>query len=227
MRLYEIAQAAIRHRDEVLARVAHDLRNPLNAIELAAASTGHAEIVLRATRRMRRLIDDLVDLAALQSERLTINARPERAEDLVRDALEFHRPLVEPNRITISSQVEPELPPVSCDQVRVMQVLGNLIGNAAKVSAPGGSIEIAAARAGDEIRFSVTDRGPGIPAEDLGGLFEPYFRPAGTAYKGTGLGLAIVRGIVKAHGGRVWAESELRKGSTFFFTLPIARPPGA
>ena len=110
---------------------------------------------------------------------------------------------------------------VQADAQRILQVLSNLLGNAARFTPPGAEIKVRAQRADDQVVFSVADSGPGIPAEHLPHIFDRFWQARRTGRHGIGLGLAIVKGIVEAHGGRVWAESELGVGSTFFFTLPI------
>ena len=122
----------------------------------------------------------------------------------------------------MTADVEPHLPKVYCDRDRILQVLSNLVGNATKATAEGGHITLRVEARGHELLFAVSDDGPGISEEDVKHLFERYWRSGEAEYKGTGLGLAIARGIVSAHGGRIWVESELGHGATFLFTVPAA-----
>jgi signal transduction histidine kinase len=122
---------------------------------------------------------------------------------------------------SVESEVHPELPLVRGDRDRLVQVLGNLIANALKATPPGGRITVAARADEQGVVYSVRDTGAGLAAETRARLFEPYWRGS-AGYKGTGLGLAIARGIVEAHGGRIWVDSEPGRGSTFMFTVPVA-----
>ncbi len=233
--LYELARAAARHREDVLAVVAHDLRNPLNAIRMTGAllarqPTGgppgrtlrqHADLIERAAARMSALIDDLVDLGALQMGRLALHPAKARPEELVNEALDLHRFTAEEKEIALGSEIAPDLPDVVCDRHRILQVIGNLVGNALKVTPRGGSILVRVERGDEGVRFVVEDTGPGIAPANLARLFEPYWRGDGTQYRGTGLGLTIVKGIVSAHGGTVGVTSTVGAGTTFHFTLPV------
>jgi signal transduction histidine kinase len=115
------------------------------------------------------------------------------------------------------------MPPVYADRHRVLQVLSNLIGNAMKFTPAGGMITYRAEQQRTEVLFTVADNGPGIPKENLGDIFNPYWQAKRTARLGAGLGLPIAKGIVESHGGRIWVESEPGKGTKFFFTLPVAQ----
>jgi signal transduction histidine kinase len=122
----------------------------------------------------------------------------------------------------LTARVEPNLPKLDGDRDRILQVLSNLVGNATKVTAEGGQIALRVEARGHDLLFAVSDDGPGISEENVKYLFERYWRSVDATYKGTGLGLAIARGIVNAHGGRIWVESELGHGATFLFTIPAA-----
>jgi signal transduction histidine kinase len=132
-------------------------------------------------------------------------------------------------------RLERELPSepfeIHCDRGRVLQVFGNLIGNAIKFTPEGGAIKLRAEQRGEEALFSVADTGPGIAPDELPHVFDRYWQAKETACLGTGLGLSIAGGLVEAHGGRIWVESTPGQGATFFFTIPMAdadeaRPPG-
>ena len=233
--LYDEAQAATRAREEILAVVSHDLKNPLGVVlmtaenlleldvpvELGAQIQRTAERLKRSAQRMSRLIDDLVDFDSMRTGRLAIEARPCTPIDIVVAAFELASPLARARGLTLVPRLAPELPSCKADKERVVQALGNLVQNALKVSPRGEAIGVVVQRIGDELVFSVEDHGPGIPPDELPRLFERYWRGENRAYKGTGLGLTIAKGILDAHGGRIWAESEVGRGSRFSFALPV------
>lgn len=228
------AEQAVAVRDEVLSIVSHDLRSPLSTIVFAAstmrtkppkdaaAAATLADRILRSADRMTRLVGDLVDLSAVRSGRLSIVKRPESVIDILREAIDAHLPAAAEKQIHLSADPEQNLPQVDVDRSRVLQVISNLMSNALKVVPSGGKIELKARGVESRVVFSVIDSGPGINQEDLARIFEKYFRGKDPQYKGTGLGLTIARGIVDAHGGHIWAESEPGKGTAFHFTLPLA-----
>lgn len=218
-------------RDEILAVVTHDLRAPLSAVITGAALLAseaeggdparirqRAETIQRAAQHMARLVSDLTDLAHINAGRLAIDRQNEDPAAIVRDAVETLELVVRTRGGRLRSELAPDLPEVSCDRQRLIQVISNLVGNATKVGAH--SITVAGTANRSEVRFSVADDGPGIPADDLPHMFERYFRGRNAGYKGTGLGLPIANGIVKAHGGRMWIESTPGAGSTFSFAIP-------
>jgi signal transduction histidine kinase len=232
-RLYREAQAAVRARESMLAIVSHDLKNPLGAIGMSTALLlrraggeevfqRHLQIIRRSAERMVRLIDTLLDLASVQAGRLAIVKERHAAQALLAEACELNEAFATDKGLTqvCESQLTDE--ELLCDRERVLQVFANLIGNAIKFSEPGGRITLRATRRDGWIQFEVSDTGPGIPAADVKRLFEPFWSGRRHAKKGTGLGLYITRGIVEAHGGRIWVQSRERQGATFFFTLPLA-----
>jgi signal transduction histidine kinase len=168
--------------------------------------------------------DDLLDVTRLESGRLSIERERVSVSELVADCARAQMPLAARRSLALSFDVEPDLPDVSADRNRLLQVFENLVGNAVKFTPPGGSIALGAARAGEEVRFSVSDTGPGISEEYLPHLFDRFWQGTRERRHGAGLGLAIVKGIVETHGGRVWAESVPERGATFCFTIPIASP---
>jgi signal transduction histidine kinase len=131
------------------------------------------------------------------------------------------RPLAASSTITLEAHIEDDLPPVLADAARVQQVLSNLVGNAVKFTPRSGRITVCAEHIDGEVRFGVIDTGPGIPAEQLPHIFGRFWQ-AKSDHRGIGLGLAIAKGIVEAHNGRIWVESHVGLGSTFYFTLPTA-----
>jgi len=170
---------------------------------------------------MNAMIRDLVDSERLQAGQLRLDKQPVQLRSFVSDLLEWLRQVMDVGRVVV--EVPQDLPPVLADSDRLERILLNVLSNALKYSASNTEVLVQARQSGKEVVTSVTDHGIGIPAEALPHIFERFYR-AKTARKaeGLGLGLYITKMLVEAHGGRVWAESELNKGSTFYFTLPLA-----
>jgi signal transduction histidine kinase/DNA-binding response OmpR family regulator len=237
-RLFAQAQAATRARDEMLAVVAHDLRNPLSTISLGAEllldttaddaahafQRKHLATVKRSAERMNRLIQDLLDVTRVSGGKLAITPQEEDVSVLLAEASAMLRPLAEARGIAFATAGARGLPRVRADGARIMQVISNLVGNAVKFTPEGGSVTLAAALDGDELRVSVIDTGAGISPEQLPHVFGRFWQADDTDRRGLGLGLAIARGIVEAHGGRIWVESQPGEGSAFHFTLPAPVP---
>jgi signal transduction histidine kinase len=230
--VFEHAQQAVADRDHILAVVSHELRNPLNTVSMAATilrdmvpvpETGRKSIasILRAVARMGRMIQDLLDVSVIQVGRLAIDPRPLDARPVLEETVEGCEAEAAERGLTIRVEVEEGLPLVRADRDRLYQALANLVGNALKAATRGGIVVGARSLDERDVVLWVRDTGPGIPEEQQGRLFEPYWRGQST-YKGAGLGLAITRGIVEAHGGRIWLESKPGDGTTFFFTVPKA-----
>ena len=234
-RMFHEAQQATRARDDVLAVVAHDLRNPLNTVSMAVSlmlestppervqERRQVEIVRRAADRMNRMIQDLLDVKRMESGRLTLDAKPEAPVALINDTIDMLRPLASGSTIRMEANVDEGLPHVLADSSRIQQVLSNLVGNAVKFTPRNGRISITAEHIDGEVRFGVIDTGPGIPAEQLPHIFGRFWQARATDRRGIGLGLAIAKGIVEAHNGKIWVESHVGLGSTFYFTLPTAQ----
>ncbi|WP_437631162.1 ATP-binding protein [Sorangium sp. So ce854] len=234
-RLYRDAQRAIHLRDDALAIVSHDLRNPLSAVIAGAEALRRdatdrvrnlAGTIQRAGRGMERLISDLLDAARLDDGHLAVESSACAARSLIADALEAFELQIAAKELSLSSDVRGDAEAL-CDRARIGQVLSNLIGNAVKFTPRGGSIGVRVQADGGHVLFAVSDSGPGIPPEQIPHLFERFWQGTAAARQGTGLGLYIARGIVDLHGGRIWAESSPGHGSTFLFTLPRAPPAGA
>lgn len=228
-RLYEQAQQAVRAREQLLAIVSHDLRSPLGTIVMAAdvlSDTGDPPravgSIQRAANRMLRLIEDLLDFASIEAGHLAMRRQPQDPGAIIQETLATFEGVAQAKGQQLTAELEPGLPKIHCDPDRILQVLANLVGNATKAAAEGGQITLRAEAREHEVWFAVSDNGPGISPEDAQHLFERYWRSDEAEYKGTGLGLAIARGIVSAHGGRIWVESELGRGATFHFTIPMA-----
>ncbi len=229
-RLWNEAHRALHARDEVLAVVSHDLKNPLEAVLLSAALLlrspdarsvrRYAEAVQRSAARMDRLIRELLDLSRMDAGRFRVEIRPERLDGIVEEALAVLAPLALEKEIALSASGGPLADEVACDRDRVLQVVSNLVGNAIAFSPRGGHVEVRMALRDRESEVAVADDGPGIPPEDLPHVFDRWWK--GRSRRGTGLGLAIAWGIVDAHGGRLRVESRVGEGSTFAFTLPRA-----
>lgn len=233
-RLYLESQQAVRAREEVLAIVSHDLRNPLNAVtlgtsllqmsdSLTADDREQIDTIALSAKRMSRLIEDLLDVTRLEGgKRLPIDPGTVDARELLAEAEELFRGQAGVASVTLAVQVPHDLPPVHIDRHRVMQVVSNLIGNSIKFTPPGGRVEVRAEHRDGEVLVTVSDTGPGIPKENLSDIFSPYWQAKRTERMGAGLGLPIAKGIVEAHGGRIWVESDAGSGTRFYFTLPVA-----
>jgi signal transduction histidine kinase len=229
---------AVRGREEAIAAVAHDLRGPLNvvhgyaevleqlALDRAALDPARvatmARAIGRASERMTRLITDLLDLSRFEAGHPELRWGVESPGALAAEAIEAIEPLATARGLSLRSEVATD-EPVRCDRERVLQALGNFLGNALKFAPTGSAVSVEVTRAPGAVRFAVRDAGPGIPAAQLPRVFDRYWTAPGER-RGTGLGLAIVRGIVEAHGGAVSAESAVGKGSVFAFSLPTAAP---
>ena len=236
--LYEAARHASAIRDEVLGVVSHDLRNPLSAASMCARSlvdipqmdeaerSKVAQSILDAVDWMHRLIEDLLDAASIDAGGLSIRSELQSAVHIVEGAVGMLSARAAAESVTLGAEVDALTPFVEADGERVMQVLSNLIGNALKYTPAGGTVTVGVAPRGGEVLFWVRDTGAGIAAENLEHVFDRFWHLRGTSRsRGTGLGLAIARGIVTAHGGRIWVESTVGVGSTFSFTLPAGTAP--
>ncbi len=238
-RLFHEASEATRARDEILAVVAHDLRNPLSTILMTCAllldtvppltandpaSVERRPLVLmrRAAERMQRLIQDLLDVKRMESGRLGVEPRAELLGAVISEAVDMLRPLADSNGLGLSDEVPQDLPLTMIDPPRIQQVLSNLVGNAIKFTPRGGHVAVRAEAVAGFVRLAVVDSGPGIAADQLPHIFGRFWQAKPTDRRGIGLGLAIAKGIVEAHGGRIWVESQPGMGSTFYFTVPPA-----
>lgn len=232
LRRAQEAERAARLRDEVLAIVAHDLRNPLGTIAGSAdllhmplppdKREQHITMIQRTADRMNRLIGDLLDAAKIEAGRLKLELNTIDAAELVAEVVELEGTRAEGKDVDLSHQVSTDVPPVRGDRNQLLRVLTNLLGNAIKFTPSGGRVEVRAARADGRVRFSISDSGPGIPQDQLPLLFRRFWQAKRADKAGAGLGLAIARGIVEAHGGEIWADSRVGEGSTFHFTVPAA-----
>lgn len=229
------AEAASRLREDLVAMVSHDLRNPLSAIsmsaealrtvmppETAVRAAKPLETITRSAKRMKRLISDLLDVASIDGGAMSIRRDTHEVRKLLRDAVEMLLPLAAEKSLLLELNGVPPGLEVVADKDRVMQVFSNLIGNAVKFTQEGGAVTLHACDDGCWIRFSVADTGQGVSEEQMPHLFDRYWQAKKHGRMGIGLGLSIAKGIVEAHGGRIWADSALGKGTAFYFTLPRA-----
>ena len=230
------ADEATRAREEILSVVSHDLRNPLGTVMMGASTLLAMDVgdkgqrvrtvadrIHRQAERMARMIDDLVDFAGIQAGRLALTRSSHQPGEIIAAARELFGPLAHERGLQFEARTAPGLPAIDCDSERALQVMSNLVANALKVTPRGGHIAIGAEPRDQEIVFFVRDTGPGIEPDELPNLFERFWRSKQSQYKGAGLGLSIARGIVDAHGGRIWAESQPGTGSTFYFSLSTLR----
>jgi PAS domain S-box-containing protein len=234
--LFAEAHKAVKIREDVLAVVSHDLGNPLTTIELVVHSfrgmeqidirliREFADKVQRSTNEMKRLISDLLDFAGIQSGSFSIAPSAHGLVEVLMPVIDRMRTMAEARQQILEVDLPSDLPRVAVDPHRIGQVLSNLMRNAIKFTGNQGTIQVSARQEHQHIVVSVTDTGPGIPQEHLQKVFDRFWRVPGTKKKGSGLGLSIARGIVEAHGGRIWVESRPGTGCSFFFTLPLANP---
>jgi PAS domain S-box-containing protein len=228
-------EAAIQNRDDVLAIVSHDLRNPLNTISLGLATMRDlppdrqqiaVATVRRAVDRMNRLIQDLLDVTRLGAGRkLPFNLQDVDVLAVVAEACEAFRAEAQSKRVRLEAPTADPLPAVRADRDRVLQVLSNLLGNALKFTPEDGQVTVSARGIDDAVEVQVADTGPGIPEGEQARVFDAFWQARRTARLGAGLGLAISKGIVESHGGSIRVESRPGLGTTFVFTLPVAGPP--
>jgi len=229
------AEMLARAREDVLGVVAHDLRNPLNLIQMTAELLLDEElprprknemlgIAIRATKEMNRLIEDLLDTVRLQSGRLSLAVEDVSVDEIIRQADETFRPLAEHRRVHLEMAGK-DGATVRADPTRVSQIVGNLLGNAIKFTPEQGSVKLRATPQDSEILFQVTDDGPGISADSVSHIFDSFWQARKNDRRGVGLGLAIAKTLVEAQGGKIWVESKVDHGSTFSFSLPAVNVP--
>ena len=233
-RLVTKLERAVRSRDDLIAIVSHDLRNPLSSIQMSAAllqqTLGDVELpkrsktnmILRAVDRMESLIRDLLDIASIEGGGVIVSPDEVSVRALLGDAAELIQALTNDKGIVLDVVPPASDLRVNADSARLLQVFSNLLGNAVKFTPAGGKITISAQREGGACRFTVADSGSGIPADQLPHVFDRFWRgrqQASTA--GAGLGLAIAKGIVEAHAGTLTVTSEAGRGTAFTFAIPL------
>jgi signal transduction histidine kinase/CheY-like chemotaxis protein len=237
-----IAEEAQRAKGDFVARVSHEFRTPLNMIiglvglmvdapgvyaeELPPDLHRDLEIVHRNCEHLSGMIADVLDLSRVEAGRLMLHREQTDLAEVIDSAVAVVHPLVEKKRLALHVVLPDSLARVYCDRTRIRQVILNLLSNAARFTT-GGAITVHVARRDRQIVVGVTDTGPGISSEDTNRIFEPFSQASsGTHHDrgGSGLGLSICKQLVELHGGRIWVESELAVGTTFYFSLPVAPP---
>ena len=242
-RLLRRAERAVAARDRAVGIVSHDLGNPLSTIQVCAAALLDPEpqpaeemrnlagIIQRSADWMQQIVRDLLDRASLDAGRLALERRPTAVSEVI-GAAEVMFGVAAEDEIELAVECEAGLPDIDADSGRLLQVLANLLSNALKFTPPGGRVALrvrtVAAEKGNSdphaVRFAVSDTGPGISPEDLPHVFDWFWQSDRTRHVGSGLGLAIARGLIEAHGSRLYVESAPGQGSTFWFTLGAAIP---
>jgi two-component system sensor histidine kinase KdpD len=229
-------------RSALLSSVSHDLRTPLSAIKAAASSLLQDDVqwseeernsftvaIEREADRLNHLVGNLLDMSRIEAGAIKPEKEWYPVDELIHYALGHMQFLLQGREVHTS--IPDDLPPVELDYLQMDQVLTNLLENAVRYTSPSSPIEITAEVVDSQIMVSITDHGPGIPPDDLERIFDKFYRVLGTARKGTsimgsGLGLAVCRGLVEAHGGRIWAENRAGGGAVFRFTLPLQKVEG-
>jgi PAS domain S-box-containing protein len=232
--LYKESQKAIATREDILAVVSHDLKSPLTTIKLIGQTLSVLDTtdkkvyenlskkIEKSANQMQVLIGDLLDFAKIQSGTFSVVGNSESITVAVNEIVETLQSQAELKELNLLVDLPTDLPEVNIDFTRTTQVISNLLGNALKFTPAGGTIKVSAIARENDVLVKVSDTGPGIPADCLTLIFDRFWQAEATKHKGSGLGLSIAKGIVQAQGGSIWAESELQKGSTFCFTLPLA-----
>ncbi len=226
------AESAVHARDAIISIVAHDLRNFLNTIALASElCTARGEtngdppwIIRRAVASSKRLISDLLDAAQIASGQLAVAPEVLEVGRVVDEVCALFQPQARAKSMTLRCRVADGTGRIRADRHRLVQILSNLVGNAVKFTPEGGQVTVVAERSGDGVTLTVEDTGRGVDAEDLGRIFEPFWQARRVRRGGVGLGLPVTRGLVDAHGGRIWAESRPGLGSRFCVWLPESAP---
>ena len=235
-------EEADRHKSQFLANMSHELRTPMNAIigfsEILLDSTFQVSDeeraqfltdILNSGKHLLNLINEVLDLSKIEAGRMELRIEPAALSDVLDAVQSTMRPLAAKKAIDFQVESGPHIGSLPMDAARIKQVLLNLVGNAVKFTPEGGRVQVRAIAEDGSVRVEVCDTGPGIPAEDHERIFLE-FQQAQTARsagkpEGTGLGLALAKKFVEMHGGRIWVESEVGRGSTFAFTLPVAGAP--
>jgi PAS domain S-box-containing protein len=236
-RAEDLLHQAIKARDDMMGIVSHDLRNPANAVKMLARSItegpgGRAlpddvrdriEVIRQAAEQIDALIQDLLDITRLEAGRLAVSPREVELGALIARSVEALRPLAHAGGLTLATKLPAVLPPLRVDPDRITQVLSNIIGNAVKFTPAGGSVTVSVQVDAAAVEVSVRDTGEGIPPAQLPRVFDRFYQASLTSRAprhGAGLGLPIARGIVEAHGGRIWIDTVPGTGTTVHFTLP-------
>jgi PAS domain S-box-containing protein len=225
-----------RMKSDFLSLTSHELRTPLTPMQaqLQMLQEGYMgkmnekqedsiEVILRNLTRLDRLINDILDISRIEAGRIKMSFESMSINDAVKEAIKMQEPFAKKKDITIRARLT-ELPTIIGDAERLRQVISNLLNNAIKFSKKSADVVVETRRVGEDVLFCIRDYGIGISKEDKEKLFKPFSQidtSMGREHGGTGLGLAIAKGIIQAHNGKIWVESELGKGSTFYFSIPI------
>ena len=235
-RLYREVETASQHKSDFLANMSHELRTPLNAIigfsqvlregmvgDVNEKQTEYLDDILSSGQHLLSLINDVLDLSKVEAGQVELQVAPFSLQDALERGVSMVREQATTEGVQVTLHKNGSLDVVSGDERRMSQVIFNLLSNAVKFTPTGGQVDVSATRINGEMRVSVADSGPGIAAEDLDRIFEEFQQTEAGArqLEGTGLGLALSKRFVEMHGGRIWCESEVGKGSTFEFTLPL------
>jgi signal transduction histidine kinase len=229
------------HKSQFLATMSHELRTPLNAIigfsevlheqmfgELNERQLAYVDDVLEAGGHLLSLINDVLDLAKIEAGRMDLTLSRVAIPDVLRSAVSMHSERAVRGSVHLGLTTEPEEITITADERRVRQIVFNLLSNAVKFTPTDGRVDVSAHLDDGRVEIAVADTGPGIAAEDLETIFEEFEQTTGGKQaEGTGLGLPLSRKLVELHGGRLWVESEVGKGSTFHFTLPVRQGAAA
>jgi signal transduction histidine kinase len=234
-RLYKELETASKHKSDFLANMSHELRTPLNAIigfsqvlregisgEINAKQAEYLDDIVTSANHLLALINDVLDLSKVEAGQVELQVAPFSLRDALERGVSMVREQATTDGVQVALHPNGGLEVVTGDERRIRQVIFNLLSNAVKFTPAGGSVDVSATQANGEVRVSVADTGPGIAAEDLDRIFEEFQQTEAGArqLEGTGLGLALSKRFVEMHGGRIWCDSEVGKGSTFVFTLP-------
>jgi signal transduction histidine kinase len=234
-RVYGELETASRHKSDFLATMSHELRTPLNAIigfsevlheqmfgELNERQLGCVEDVLEAGRHLLSLINDVLDLAKIEAGKMQLELSRVELPALLRSTISMHSEQASRNGIVLALTTEPAEIEIAADERRLRQIVFNLLSNAIKFTPADGRVDVSAHLDDGQVEVAVSDTGPGIPAQDQETIFEEFEQSAdGKKAEGTGLGLPLSRKLVELHGGRLWVDSEVGRGSIFHFTLPL------
>jgi len=231
------SEAMEKLKEDFGAMIVHDLRSPLNTMMSSVSMMGEGLVgafneeqkkwlarIQESGQKMMGLINDFLDLSKLEAGKIELVKEEVDLKPLIQNSLDTYAVLAQDKKISLANRVDSKLPAVIVDPRRLDQVLTNLLSNSVKFTGEKGTIEVGASRDGQETRVWVKDSGVGIPPQEIGLVFERYRQTTSgktSKHKGTGLGLMICKMIVEAHGGKIWVESEINKGTTFFFSLPL------
>jgi hypothetical protein len=240
-RLYQELVDLNQIRNRFLGIAAHDLRNPLGIVRgyaemfldgffgsLTPEQQKHIEKIKVSCTNMVQMVNDLLDISAIEAGKVDLHPEPVDIPSFLTAFQSSHAVLARPKNIEIRLDVAADMPPVTMDPVRITQALDNLVSNAIKFSHPGTAVTVRAAQSDGKAVFAVEDEGQGIPGNELSRIFSEFVRTSVKPTAGekcTGLGLAIVKRIVECHGGRVWVESEVGRGTKLSFEIPMEGPP--